>query len=106
VFGYGQQIHDTKCIQFMGGGNSSDIIVEFMSAEWLILQPLYMSLPKKVEWRMHCEQYLEIWISLNSRGSVDRKHVHIKFFPKLGSLYFIYRCHILVVLLACVDAIA
>jgi hypothetical protein len=39
----------------------------------------------------------------NCIGSIDGKHIHIKYLPKTGSLYFNYKGYCSVILLACAD---
>jgi hypothetical protein len=41
---------------------------------------------------------------LNCINSIDEKDIHIKCFPKTGSLYFNYKGYFSVILLACADA--
>jgi hypothetical protein len=65
----------------------SGIIAENTSTVWRTLQPLFIPPPNKSKCKCVAEIYLDFWNLLNCIGSIDGKHVRIKYFPKTGSLY-------------------
>lgn len=81
----------------------SGIIADTTSAIWTMLQPLFMPSPNDSKWKLTAERYLDLWNLPNCIGSIDGKHIHIKCFPKMGSLYFKNKGCFSVILLASGD---
>ncbi|XP_067209497.1 uncharacterized protein [Linepithema humile] len=79
------------------------IIHETCSVIVKILQPIYLRLPTKEEWKTISAGYLENWNFPNCVGSFDGKHIEIQAPPNSGSLFYNYKKTYSIVLMAACD---
>jgi hypothetical protein len=53
-----------------------------------------MPSPIEAKWKGNAERYLELWNLPHCTEAIDEKLIRVKYFPKSGSLYFIYKGYI------------
>ena len=88
----------------IGKSTVHNIIIETCSAIWDVMQPKYMPEPT-VEDCLRIEQEFERrWNFPNCIGALDGKHIMITSPAKTGTLYFNYKGHFSLNLMALVDA--
>ncbi|XP_029938044.1 protein ANTAGONIST OF LIKE HETEROCHROMATIN PROTEIN 1-like [Salarias fasciatus] len=107
------------CLRFLATGDSyrtiassfrvgistvSQIIPQVVTVIWESLVEEFMPVPGAEEWRSIAEEFEERWNFPLCCGAVDGKHIQMKAPPNSGSLYFNYKLHHSLVLLAVVDA--
>lgn len=63
-----------------------------------------MPVPTVGKWRQIAEDFHHLWDFPNCLGAIDGKHVQIQAPANTGSLFYNYKGHFSVVLLAVVDA--
>jgi len=68
------------------------------------LVPLFLPPPDQIDWEQKAEEFWNRWQFPNCIASIDGKHVRIVAPARSGSLYFNYKGHFSLVLLAMVDA--
>ena len=82
----------------------SKIVPQTCEILWNVLQPDVMPLPDERKWKHIAEEFEELWQFPHCLGSLDGKHIMIQAPKNSGSLFFNYKKHFSVVLLAVVDA--
>lgn len=82
----------------------STIIPDVVTAIWDGLVEEFMAVPGGEEWRSIAEEFEEQWNFPLRCGAIDGKQVSLKAPPASGSLFFNYKGHHSIVLLAVVDA--
>lgn len=88
----------------VGHSTVSKIILETCVAIWNTLQPIYLQDPNEINWLNVSDNFYQKWNFPHTLGAIDGKHVQIQCPFKSGSLYFNYKNHFSIVLLACCDA--
>ena len=88
----------------VGVSTVHNIIVETCSAIWDILQPKVMPEPTRQDWIRIEQEFAERWNFPNCCGSLDGKHIMITSPAKSGTLYYNYKGHFSLNLMALVDA--
>ena len=88
----------------VGVSTVHNIILETCSALWDILQPRVMPEPTKDDWMRIEHEFAERWNFPNCIGSLDGKHIMITSPAKSGTLYYNYKGHFSLNLMALVDA--
>lgn len=75
-----------------------------MQVLWNKLQPLHMPVPDETIWRKSAKDFFQKWNFPLCVGAIDGKHVQVKAPSHSGSLYYNYKHHFSIVLMAIVDA--
>ena len=88
----------------VGISTVSKIIPQVVTVIWESSVQEFMPVPGAVEWRSIAEEFKERWNFPLCCGAVDGKHIQMKAPSNSGSLYFNYKLHHSLVLLAVVDA--
>ncbi|XP_036334532.1 protein ALP1-like [Rhagoletis pomonella] len=88
----------------MGRSTVAAIISKVCEAIWQELGGIYLSVPKKHEWKRIATDFNTMWNFPNCVGAVDGKHIAISCPSNSGSLYYNYKGHYSIVLLASCDA--
>ncbi|XP_066590802.1 uncharacterized protein [Prorops nasuta] len=97
-------LYFTIAIAFrVGESTVRSIVKEVCDVLIKVLQPIYLSLPTKNEWRNNAKGYWARWNMPNCLGSIDGKHIRLRCPPNSGSLYFNYKKYYSIVLLAIAD---
>ena len=79
----------------------SKIVPETCTALWDdVLQPDLMPSPTKETWKNIANDFEQFWQFPHCVGAIDGKHVAIQARPNSGSLFFNYKKHHSIVLLA------
>ncbi|XP_067132255.1 uncharacterized protein [Centruroides vittatus] len=73
-------------------------------ALWSSLQSKHMPTPTKEHMTEKAEQFYKKWNFPNCVGSIDGKHIRIKYLPNSGSQYYNHKQFFSIVLQAVVDA--
>ena len=82
----------------------SKIVPQTCEILWNVLQSDVMPLPDERKWKRIAEEFEELWQFPHCLGSLDWKNIMIQAPKNSGSLFFNYKKHFSVVLLAVVDA--
>lgn len=82
----------------------SILVPEVCRAIWDVLHPIYLKFPTENEWISVADNFFRIWNFPNCLGSIDGKHVMLQAPAQSGSLFFNYKKHFSLVLLAVCDA--
>ncbi|XP_017485759.1 PREDICTED: uncharacterized protein LOC108374284 isoform X2 [Rhagoletis zephyria] len=64
-----------------------EIVAETCDALWEILGPIYLSIPKKDEWKRIAIDFNSMWNLPNCIGAIDGKHINIFCPSNSGSLF-------------------
>ncbi|XP_064475602.1 uncharacterized protein LOC135389490 [Ornithodoros turicata] len=80
------------------------VVLETCEAIWEVLQPVYLPEPTRMTWERSTEGFAARWQFPNCVGAVDGKHVNIQAPPLSGSMYYNYKHHFSVNLMAIGDA--
>ncbi|XP_017466768.1 PREDICTED: uncharacterized protein LOC108359422 [Rhagoletis zephyria] len=88
----------------MGRSTVNKIILETCEALWSELGSVYLSVPKRHEWKRISHDFNTIWNFANCVGAIDGKHITLKCPSNSGSLFYNYKGTYSIVLLACCDA--
>ncbi len=88
----------------IGHSTVQGIVHQVCQALWDTLHPVYMRPLTTEEWRIIADDYEQLWQFPNCIRALDGKHVMCKKTPCSGSLFYNYKEHFSVVLLALVDA--
>lgn len=68
------------------------------------MSEIYVGRPNKVDYLQISQQFKNKWNLPNCVGALDGKHISIQNPPHSGSLYYNYKSHFSIVLLAACDA--
>uniref|UniRef100_A0A8C6SPQ9 DDE Tnp4 domain-containing protein n=1 Tax=Neogobius melanostomus TaxID=47308 RepID=A0A8C6SPQ9_9GOBI len=96
-----------SCLAFsyrLGETTVSQAITDTCAAIITRMMPNHMSPPKEEDWRSIAERFMAKWNFPHCLGAIDGKHISIQAPPRSGSLYFNYKKHFSIVLMAVVDA--
>ncbi|KAB0790574.1 hypothetical protein PPYR_15024, partial [Photinus pyralis] len=88
----------------VGHSTVSKVIYETCEAIWETLQPIYLKSPSETDWMSIGENFFNKWNFPHTLGAIDGKHVQMHCPINSGSLYYNYKGHFSIVLLACCDA--
>ena len=88
----------------LGVSTVHQIIKNTYEAIWVALSGDYLPEPTQAEWKIIEHGFREKWNFPNCTGALDSKHIQIQSPAKSGSLYFNYKDHFSLVLMALVDA--
>ncbi|CAH2004903.1 unnamed protein product [Acanthoscelides obtectus] len=88
----------------VGHSTVSKVIFETCTAIWDTMQPIYLKSPTEQEWINISHQFSNRWNFPHTLVAIDGKHVHIQCPLNSGSLYYNYKNHFSIILLACCDA--
>jgi hypothetical protein len=67
------------------------------------LEPLFLPVPKQGTWERIAKSYSELWNLPNCIGSIDGKHIRVKYFRNTGSRNINYTGYVSIVLMAVAD---
>lgn len=87
----------------MGVSTVAIIVKETCEAIWKVLQPIFIPRPTEEMWRKNEIGYREKFKYPNCVGSIDGKHVYLKWPPNSGSAFYCYKKRYSLILLAVVD---
>lgn len=88
----GDSIHGTSFNFLMGRATVCKIVSETCQALRDVLQPLYITCPKRAdEWVKLASDFDEPWNLPHCLGAMDGKHVVVQCPPRTGSLDFNYK---------------
>lgn len=88
----------------LGKSTVHGIILETCTAIWSTLGPIYVKPPNTDEYKRIAADFWRLWQMPNCIGAVDGKHITIKRPPNSGSMFFNYKKHFSIVLMAACDA--
>lgn len=88
----------------VGESTARAIVKETCSKLAEVLMPMYLKPPTKEQWSEISSDYLSMWNLPNCVGAIDGKHIMIQAPPNSGSMYFNYKKHFSIVLMAACDA--
>ncbi|XP_017485753.1 PREDICTED: uncharacterized protein LOC108374284 isoform X1 [Rhagoletis zephyria] len=71
----------------IGLSTMKEIVAETCDALWEILGPIYLSIPKKDEWKRIAIDFNSMWNLPNCIGAIDGKHINIFCPSNSGSLF-------------------
>lgn len=87
----------------MGKSTVRKIILETCNKLWEVLFPIYVARPNESDYVRIAADFNNLWNMPNCVGAIDGKHINIQAPPKSGSLYFNYKKHFSIVMLAACD---
>ncbi|XP_055838084.1 uncharacterized protein LOC129916902 [Episyrphus balteatus] len=88
----------------IGKSTVQAIIPEVCEVLWTVLKPIYLPIKTQSGWLQDAHDFHQTWNFPHCLGAVDGKHISIQAPRKSGSLYFNYKKHYSMVLLAVADA--
>jgi len=88
----------------IGESTARKIIMETCQSLCDVLAESCKRLPSENEWCAIADAFADKWQSPNCTGAIDGKHINITCPPGCGSLYYNYKGHHSIVLLAICDA--
>ncbi len=100
----GDSLHTIVVSYRMGVSTVAGIVKDVCSAMRETLQPLYMPLPSKSQWKDIADGYAEYWHFPHCCGAIDGKHCMINCLPHTGSMFFNYKRTFSLVLMALADS--
>lgn len=110
------QSNYTNCFRYLATGSSframsyvfkrgettiGKIIDETCDVIWVVLQPMYMTIPTTNDWLDISKGFLERWHLPHCIGAIDGKHVRMKKPMTSGSSYFNYKEYFSIHLMVC-----
>lgn len=104
ILAHGDSVLTVACGYRMGRSTLAKIFKETCEALWTVLQPEFLPFPTANSFEENAKVFWKVWNFPHCLGSFDGKHVNLKCPPRTGSVYYNYKGHFSVLLLACVDA--
>ena len=88
----------------MGYSTVRGIVLQVCEALWRNLQPYYLPEEHCDSWLDHAQRFNDLWQFPHCVGALDGKHIQCACPPRSGSLFFNYKGHFSIVLLAIASA--
>lgn len=88
----------------IGHSTVHQIIKETCQVLWDVLSPSQLPIPTRTDWELISHGFFQRWNLPNCIGALDGKHVQIKAPPNSGSVFYNYKKHYSIVLMATCDA--